>query len=79
MLMSEYNKIMETNGTPKVWMVETASFSGLTHLTVFLTEEEAREMYDAIPADSFRRISRTWDTWGYTNHLIEKSLERSTR
>lgn len=79
MLLSEYNKMMEEKGTPKVWVVETASFSGLTHSTVFLTEEEARAMYDSIPANSFRRIFRTWDIWGYTKRLMAKRMAQATR
>lgn len=66
MMLSEYNKMMEEKGTPKVWVVDSAFPGGIIHSELFLTEEEARAEYDSIPVNWFREIYRTWDIWGWT-------------
>lgn len=66
MQASEYNKMMEAKGTPKVWVVESGWAGGNIHTELFLTEAEAKTVYDKIPNGWYRNMYRTWDIWGWT-------------
>lgn len=50
----------------KVWAV-TSGYSGqIPDTRLFLTEKEAMERYNSIPAEWFRRIYKTTDIWNWT-------------
>lgn len=65
-MTNRQNAIMEKKCAPKVWAV-TSGYSGqIPDTRLFLTEKEARERYNSIPADWFRRICKTDDIWNWT-------------
>ena len=65
-MTNRQNAIMEKKCAPKVWAV-TSGYSGqIPYTRLFLTEKEARERYNSIPADWFRKIYKTDDIWNWT-------------
>lgn len=65
-MTNEQKVMIEDKCAPQVWAV-TSGYSGqISYTRLFLTEKEARERYNSIPADRFRRIYKTTDIWNWT-------------
>lgn len=77
MLLSEYNAMQEAKGTPKVWCVDHAGFSGMIpHSTLFETEEEATRYFDSLGDVAYKKIYQTWDIWGWMEtHAKERKIK----
>lgn len=51
---------------PKVWCVDRGNaFNGMIDSKVFADYEPAKEYYDALGADTYRKIYRTFDIWNF--------------
>ena len=77
MTLSEYNAMQEAKGTPKVWCVDFAGFSGtIPYSSLFETEEEATRYFDSLGNVAYKKIYQTWDIWGWTErHAKERKIK----
>ena len=77
MTLSEYNAMQEAKGTPKVWCVDSASFSGaIPYSSLFETEEEATRYFDSLGNVAYKKIYQTLDIWGWTErHAKERKIK----